>query len=465
MRYISTRGISPALNFEDVLMAGLARDGGLYVPEFIPVLSSEEINAFKSLKYEEVAYRVMKPFVGDTFTKSEFKTLIEGAYSSFYNSDICPLVELSKNNFLLELFHGPTLAFKDVAMQLIGKMFESILRRRNSRATIVAATSGDTGSAAMEAFRGNDLADVFVLFPEGRISGVQRRQMTTLSEKNLHAISVGGDFDDCQSLVKQMFNNVVFRERVKLSGVNSINWARVLAQTVYYFTSAVALGAPQNKVSFVVPTGNFGNIFAGYIAKQMGLPIHRLIIATNENDILHRTLLTGEYVRENLLITSSPSMDIQIASNFERLLFSLEQKNSSKIAKKMQDLSNSGRFSLSPGALDSLRENFSSGRASNQETLLTIESMKEKWGEIVCPHTAVALKVAESLDGRDTSYPVISLATAHPAKFPEAVEAATGDIPNLPERYADLLTKEERVVNVNDSALRVQEVITDRILR
>jgi threonine synthase len=464
MRYVSTRGITPALNFEGALMGGLAFDGGLYVPETVPIFSNEQIQAFKNLKYSEVAYEVMKPFVGDTFTKNELFSLIDSAYSSFNHNDICPLVKLSDNNYLLELFHGPTLAFKDVAMQIIGKMFETILSRKNRRATIVAATSGDTGSAAMEAFRSSELADIFVLFPQGRVSEVQRRQMTTLVESNIHALSIDGDFDDCQLIVKQMFNDFDFRERVKLTGVNSINWARVLAQTVYFFTAAVGLGAPQKKVSFTVPTGNFGDIFAGYMAKKMGLPIERLIIATNENDILHRTLETGEYVRRNLLQTNSPSMDIQISSNFERLLFDLEDKSGSNVQLLMKSLKEDGKFVLNSRAFDSLKESFSSGRVSNKETLATLKSVWHNHGELVCPHTAVGLNVALRDNINETSYPMVTLATAHPAKFPDAVKSATGIMPKLPDRYFDLHSKKENFTSAKNSVEQVKEIIIDRIV-
>ncbi len=300
MKYVSTRGKAPDLNFEQAMLTGLARDGGLYVPEKYPTLSTEKIASFSTKSYEEVAFEIMKPFVGDTFTDNEFKKIIKLAYAGFSHRAKCPIVQLSENHFLLELFHGPTLAFKDVAMQLIGQMFEVALKRRGEKVTIVGATSGDTGSAAMEAFKGLDSVNLFIMYPHGRVSEVQRRQMTTPNESNVHALAVDGDFDTCQALLKDMFNDFDFRDEVKLAGVNSINWARVLAQVVYYFTSAVAIGAPNRKVSFTVPTGNFGDIFAGYVAKKMGLPIERLIIATNQNDILHRTLKTGNHTKSGV---------------------------------------------------------------------------------------------------------------------------------------------------------------------
>ena len=323
MLYVSTRGTAPRLGFEEAMLAGLARDGGLYVPESWPTMTPAEIAALAGLPYPEAAFRVMRPFVADAFPEPEFRAILARAYAGFRHPAVAPLVQLGPNDWLLELHHGPTLAFKDVAMQLIGGLFEASLKRSGRRITIVGATSGDTGSAAIEAFRGREGIEVFILFPDGRVSEVQRRQMTTAAEANVHALAIAGDFDDAQARVKDMFNDHAFRDGVGLAGVNSINWARVLAQTVYYFTSAVALGAPHRPVSFTVPTGNFGDIFAGWVAKRMGLPIDRLVIATNQNDILHRTLETGEHRRAGVRPSISPSMDIEVSSNFERLLFEL----------------------------------------------------------------------------------------------------------------------------------------------
>ena len=332
MQYISTRGAAPKLGFEEAMLAGLARDGGLYLPETWPELSAAEIAGFAGLGYEEVAFRVMWPFVEGAFTAPEFREILARAYQGFDHAVRCPLVQIGPNDWLLELFHGPTLAFKDVAMQLIGQMFEASLKRSGRRLTIVGATSGDTGSAAIEAFRGRAGVDVFILYPDGRVSEVQRRQMTTPPDSNVHALAIAGDFDDAQARVKDMFNDHVFRDAVGLAGVNSINWARVLAQAVYYFTAAVALGAPRRPVSFTVPTGNFGDVFAGYVAKRMGLPIERLVIATNQNDILHRTLATGAHKRQGVAPSISPSMDIQVSSNFERLLFDLYDRQGAAVA-------------------------------------------------------------------------------------------------------------------------------------
>ena len=460
MRYISTRGQAPVLSFEEAMLTGLARDGGLYLPETIPQMTHEEIAALAGLSYEEIAFRVMKPFIGDCFTDDEFKGIIERAYAGFGHDARAPLVQMGPNHFLLELFHGPTLAFKDFAMQLIGQLFQAALGRRGDRVTIVGATSGDTGSAAIEAFRGLDNVDVFSLFPEGRVSEVQRRQMTTPSEANVHALAVKGDFDDCQAALKDMFNDFDFRDEVKLAGVNSINWARVLAQVVYYFSSAVSLGAPHRKVSFTVPTGNFGDIFAGYVAKRMGLPIEHLVIATNQNDILHRTMVSGAHVKEGVSPSISPSMDIQVSSNFERALYYAYGQDGSAVAHEMEALKTEGGFTVSQGALEFLRETFLSGRASEEETSATIRAAFAATGETLCPHSAVGVKVAEENLG---TTPMITLATAHPAKFPDAVEAATGERPPLPNRMADLYDRSERFSAIDNDLGAIENLIRERI--
>ncbi|WP_386679921.1 threonine synthase [Loktanella sp. R86503] len=459
MRYISTRGQAPILSFEDTMLTGLARDGGLYVPETIPTLSLDQIAAMAGQSYEDVAYTVMRPFIGDTFTDAQFRELIAKAYAGFGHAARAPLVQLAPNHFLLELFHGPTLAFKDFAMQLIGQMFQAALARSGDRVTIVGATSGDTGSAAIEAFRGLDAVDVFILYPHGRVSEVQRRQMTTPTESNVHAIAVDGDFDGCQALVKDMFNDFQFREDVRLAGVNSINWGRVLAQVVYYFTSAVSLGAPHRKVSFTVPTGNFGDIFAGYIAKQMGLPIGELVVATNTNDILHRTLETGAYTKDSVTPTISPSMDIQVSSNFERALFYAYGQDGAAVASQMDDLKQGG-FTISQGAIDALRDTYASGRVSESDTSGTITRYLAAHGELLCPHTAVGANIGEKHLG---ATPMVTLATAHPAKFPAAVEAATGIHPPLPPRMADLYDRPERITRSTADLAAIQKIIKDRI--
>ena len=460
MKYISTRGQAPALTFEEAMLTGLARDGGLYVPETIPQISADEIAALAGLSYEETAYRVMRPFIGDSFTDGEFRDIISRAYAGFGHAARAPLVQLAPNHFLLELFHGPTLAFKDFAMQLIGQLFEAALKRRGERVTIVGATSGDTGSAAIEAFRGLDAVDVFILFPHGRVSEVQRRQMTTPDDANVHALALDGDFDDCQARLKDMFNDFAFRDGVRLAGVNSINFARVLAQVVYYFSSAVSLGAPGRKVSFTVPTGNFGDIFAGYIAKQMGLPIDRLVVATNQNDILHRCLNGQGYFKGETIPSISPSMDILVSSNFERALFYAYGQDGAAVAQLMDELS-SGGFNVSQGAMEALRESFSSGRASEDETLATIAATLDSSTELLCPHSAVGVKVAE--EQRDPATPMITLATAHPAKFPDAVERASGIRPPLPPRMADLYDRSERVSRIDNDLAAIETHIKGHI--
>ncbi|WP_425074005.1 threonine synthase [Sagittula sp. S175] len=460
MRYISTRGQAPALTFEDAMLSGLARDGGLYVPETIPQMSADDIRALNGLSYEEIAFRVMRPYVGDGFTDEVFADLIAKAYAGFGHNARAPLVQLAPNHFLLELFHGPTLAFKDFAMQLIGQLFQEALERRGERVTIVGATSGDTGSAAIEAFKGLDNVDVFILFPHGRVSEVQRRQMTTPSESNVHALAVDGHFDDCQARLKDMFNHFEFRDSVRLAGVNSINWARVLAQVVYYFSSAVSLGAPDRKVSFTVPTGNFGDIFAGYIAKKMGLPIDRLIVATNQNDILHRCLSSGDYHTSEVHPSISPSMDIQVSSNFERALFDAYDRDGAAVAQLMDELKQGG-FSVSQGALQALREHFDSGAVTEAQTLDTILLANTTMGELLCPHSAVGVRVGEAL--RKPEVPMITLATAHPAKFPDAVEKASGIRPPLPNRMADLYERPERVTRVANDLAALESLVQERI--
>ncbi len=459
MRYISTRGAAPVLNFGEAMMTGLARDGGLYVPEVVPQMTHAEIAGLAGLPYEEIAYRVMRPFIGDTFGDVEFKVLLSNAYKGFGHAARAPLVQLGPNHFLLELFHGPTLAFKDFAMQLIGQMMQAALAKTGARITIVGATSGDTGSAAMEAFRGLANVDLFILYPHGRVSDVQRRQMTTPVEANVHALAMDGDFDDCQARVKDMFNDFDFRDGVRLAGVNSINWARVLAQVVYYFSAAVSLGAPARPVSFTVPTGNFGDIFAGYIARKMGLPIEQLVIATNQNDILDRAIKSGEYKTNGVKPSISPSMDIQVSSNFERALFDAYGRDGAAVAALMEEMKTGG-FSISQGALQMLRETFASGRCSEEETRATITHAYATTGEVLCPHSAVGVKVAEEHLGQ---VPMITLATAHPAKFPDAVEAAMGTRPALPDRMADLFDRPERMTRVANDLGALQALIRERI--
>ncbi|MEM1345276.1 MAG: threonine synthase [Pseudomonadota bacterium] len=460
MRYISTRGQAPVLPFEEAMLTGLAYDGGLYVPEEVPALSHERLRALSGCSYEEVALAVMYPFVGEAFTEEEFTDLIARAYAGFGHSLRVPLAQIGPNDWVLELHHGPTLAFKDVAMQLIGVMFEHVLARRGERVCIVGATSGDTGSAAIEAFRGNPQADVFILYPHGRVSEVQRRQMTTPSEANVHALAIEGDFDDCQALLKAMFNDLDFRDAVGLAAVNSINWARVLAQTVYYVTSALTLGAPGRTVAYSVPTGNFGDIYAGNIARRMGLPIERLIVATNENDILHRCLQTGAYTHADVVQTTAPSMDIQVSSNFERALFEAHDSDPRAVTALMDDLK-SGSFTVPQGALEALRQGYDSARVSQEETAETIRAVHAATGQVLDPHSAIGVHAAGQHRG-DPSVPMVSLACAHAAKFPDAVETACGIRPALPDRLADLYERPERITVLPNDLATVETHIRER---
>jgi threonine synthase len=444
VRYVSTRGEAPPLDFVAVMLAGLARDGGLYVPEFWPVFPPEMIAGPAGKPYAEVAVEVFRPFVGEAIPEADLARLAREAYDTFRHPAVVPLVQYGPNCFLAELFHGPTLAFKDLAMQFVARLMSHVLAQRGERATIVGATSGDTGGAAVEAFRGRPQVDVVVLFPHGRISDVQRRMMTTATDDNVHAIAIEGTFDDCQAIVKGLFNHHGFRDRVRLSGVNSINWTRIVAQVVYYFTAAVALGSPHRKVAFTVPTGNFGDVFAGYVASRMGLPIDRLVIATNVNDILVRTLTTGAYELKEVTATTSPSMDIQVSSNFERLLFDANGRNAGVVRALMGSLAQSRRFLIDARALAEVRSQFSAGRADEEETAATIRTMRKETGYLLDPHSAVAVAVAEK-ESRDPALPMIVLGTAHPAKFPDAVAAACGVTLSLPDWLAELPSRAERV--------------------
>lgn len=454
MDYISTRGEAPALGFSDALLAGLASDGGLYVPRTWPSLSKKEIRALRGLSYQDAAFEILYRFTGGEIPAEDFKAMIVEAYATFRHPAVAPLVQTGPNAFVMELFHGTTLAFKDVAMQLIGRLMDYVLTKRGEHATIVGATSGDTGGAAIDAFAGRDRTDIFILFPEGKVSPVQQRQMTTSTEKNVHAMAVKGNFDDCQNLVKAMFNDAPFRNRVRLSGVNSINWARIMAQVVYYFTSAVSLGAPDRKLSFTVPTGNFGDIFAGFVAKKMGLPIDRLVIATNENDILARTLRTGRYEMKPVKATATPSMDIAISSNFERLLFEAYGRDAAAVRGLMESLKQSGSFEIAPEALKAIRREFKAGRASEKQVAETMRNTLADTGYLLDPHTAVGVFVAKA--NEKSNSPMITLATAHPAKFPKAVKDATGIDPALPLWLGDLMDRQERF-EVLDADLKAVE--------
>ncbi len=460
MDYISTRGEAPTLGFDDVLLAALARDGGLYVPETWPKLKPDAIAALAGRPFAEVAVEVIHPFVGDALLHDELHRMTEEAYARFGHAAVTPLVQIAPNRFVLELFHGPTLAFKDVAMQLLARLMDRVLEKRRRRATIVGATSGDTGGAAIEAFRGSERVDVVIFFPEGRVSDVQRRMMTTPTEGNVHAVAVRGTFDDCQALVKGMFNDHAFRDRTALSGVNSINWARIAGQITYYFAAAAALGAPHRAVSFAVPTGNFGDIFAGYAAKRMGLPVDKLVIASNVNDILPRTLSSGAYEMREVVATTSPSMDIQVSSNFERYLFEASGRDAAFIRAKMGALRQEGRFDLGP-LKAKMQRDFAAVAASEKDVADAIGRLRDESAYLMDPHTACGVVAAERALGTGAGTPQVVLSTAHPAKFPDAIAAITGKRPALPERLSGLLTAHERFAIIDNDLAAAERLVED----
>jgi threonine synthase len=446
VKYVSTRGEAPALGFADALLAGLARDGGLYTPATLPKWRPEAIRSLRGLSYAEVAVRVMAPFIAGEFGNAELEAMTAEAYAGFRHAATAPLVQIDVNLLSLELFHGPTLAFKDFAMQWLSQAMNRVLGQRSERATILGATSGDTGAAAVEAFGGQSQTDVYILYPEGRVSDVQRRQMTTVGKPNVHALAVEGTFDDCQRIVKALFGDLTFRDEVKLSGVNSINWARIVAQIVYYFVGAVALGAPDRPVSFAVPTGNFGDVLAGYYAKRMGLPIEQLIVATNENDILARALASGRYEPKGVKATQSPSMDIQVSSNFERALFEASDHDPEAIRKLMSDFSRDGEFTIPKPILERLRADFVAERIDESACTTEMSRVYRESGLVIDPHSAVGVGAARRLLADSPATPVVALGTAHPAKFPDAVELATGLRPPLPEHLSNLLDRKESIV-------------------
>ena len=461
MRYVSTRGSAPILEFEDAVLAGLARDGGLYVPEDWPVLSAELLRDLRGKPYTEVAYQVMAPFVGDAIGESEFRAMIAESYAGFDHPAVAPLRQLDANLWLLELFHGPTLAFKDFALQLLGRLFDHILAKRGERVTIVGATSGDTGSAAIEACRDRDAIDIFILHPKGRVSDIQRRQMTTVTAGNVYNIAIDGTFDDCQDLVKAMFGDEAFRDTLHLSAVNSINWARIMAQVVYYVSAAVALGAPDRKVAFSVPTGNFGDVFAGYVATKCGLPVEQLIIATNANDILTRFFGTGEMSMNPVVPTLAPAMDIQVSSNFERLMFDLCGRDGRVITQSMAAFRDGGTMRLGDDAMEKARSLFDASRLDDGGIRAAIKQVRDETGTLIDPHTATAIHAA-SEKARNASAPMVVLGTAHPAKFLDAVESAVNERPDLPPRLASLLDLPERMETLPNELATVQGFIQTR---
>jgi len=453
VHYVSTRGAAPRLGFADALLTGLARDGGLYTPVSPPVWRPEAIGALAGLPYARAATLIMSDFIGGDFGASDLEAMTADAYAGFRHAATAPLVQIEPNLFSLELFHGPTLAFKDFAMQWLGRAMDKVLAERGERTTVLGATSGDTGAAAIEAFGGLARADVFILYPNGRVSDVQRRQMTSVGKPNVHAMAVEGTFDDCQRIVKTLFGDLSFRDDMRLSGVNSINWARILAQIVYYFVAAVALGAPGRAVSFAVPTGNFGDVLAGYYAKRMGLPVERLVIATNENDILARTLATGRYEARGVKATQSPSMDIEVSSNFERLLFEASGRDPEAVTAMMGDFASQGWFAVPSAALARIRADFGAERVDERQCAAEMARVWRECGLIIDPHSAVGVAAARRTLAADPATPVVALGTAHPAKFPDAVERATGVRPALPPHLADLMDRPERSVALpNDPA-------------
>ncbi|MCT2558525.1 threonine synthase [Tsuneonella sp. YG55] len=461
MEYVSTRGSAPALDFEGATLAGLASDGGLYVPREWPAFTAAEIAAMRGLPYPELAARVMAPFVAGSLADERLLELTRSAYGRFAHEAVTPLAQLDEQHWLLELFHGPTLAFKDVALQLLGLLFEEFLARAGGNLTIVGATSGDTGSAAIDAVAGREGVEVFMLHPHGKVSDVQRRQMTTVLAPNVHNIAIDGSFDDAQAMVKRMFGDGEMTGRFRLSAVNSINWARLMAQVVYYFAAALQLGAPERKVAFSVPTGNFGDIFAGYVASRMGLPVERLIVATNVNDILHRALSAGDYSAGTVTPTAAPSMDIQVSSNFERLLFDLGGRDGPAMAEQMRGFEASRAMRLTNAQREGAAALFASARVEPDEMTAAMRWAHEACGQTIDPHTAIGLHAARS-SGIPAEVPLVTLATAHPAKFRDAVERATGQRPQLPARVGDLFAHEERYAELPGEYEAVRAFISER---
>ncbi len=466
MRYVSTRGDGNGASesFEDVLLAGLARDGGLFVPESWPAPFSEsDLGEMASLGYADLAVRLTQPFIGDAVEPAALERIAQETYAGFEHPATAPLSQLGPRFWMMELYHGPTLAFKDYALQFLGRLFDHVVARRGERLTIVGATSGDTGSAAIEACRGRKSLSIVILHPEGRVSEVQRRQMTTVDEANVHNVAVDGTFDDCQAMVKAMFNDLPFRDALNLAAINSINWARILAQTVYYAYAALALGSPARPVTFAVPTGNFGNVYSGYVAARLGLPIRHLMVATNANDILARFFASAGYYKSDVVASISPSMDIQVASNFERLLFELHGRDGDSVRALIGSLDQGGGFDVAADKLDLARELFSGRRVDDNRTL---ECMARVWlqcGALIDPHSAAGVAAAEEViqekNGAAGQGAIVCLATAHPAKFPDAVERATGIRAQLPDRLGDLLERPEHVTHLPNDLAAVKEFV------
>lgn len=459
MRYISTRGQAPTLNFEDVLLAGLASDGGLYVPEILPQFTIEEISSWAGLCYHELAFKIMRPFIGAAISDADFKQILQETYSVFDHYSVAPLRQLAGNEWVLELFHGPTLAFKDFALQLLGRLLDYVLAKRNERVVIMGATSGDTGSAAIEGCRHCKNVDIFILHPHNRVSEVQRRQMTTILGDNIHNIAIEGNFDDCQEMVKASFADQTFLKGTRLVAVNSINWARIMAQIVYYFYAALQLGAPLRSVAFSVPTGNFGDIYAGYLARNMGLPINQLVVATNRNDILHRFISGNHYDRDQLYPSLSPSMDIMVSSNFERLLFDLHGRNGQLVADLLDNFKKTGKLSIAEDRWLEVRKLFDSQAINDEQTCQTIAEIYQQTTEVLDPHTAIGVMAARQCR-RSLALPMVVLGTAHPVKFPEAIlKAGVTKTIALPNHLADLLQRDEQYTVLPNELFKVQAFV------
>ncbi len=462
MKYVSTRGQAPVLDFEEVTLAGLARDGGLYLPEHWPEFSPAEIREMRGLSYPELVVSVLRPFVGDSIDEKHLKTMADHAYVNFSHTAIAPIKQLDTNLFFMELFQGPTLAFKDFALQFLGQLFAHFLHKRGEQCTIVGATSGDTGSAAIEAVRGIEGVELFMLHPDGRVSDVQRKQMTYVADKNIHNIAIEGHFDDCQNLVKAMFNDGAYRDEMNLSAVNSINWARIAAQVVYYFRAALALGGPDRPISVSVPTGNFGNIFAAFVASKMGLPIAQFIIGSNQNDILTRFFASGKMTQQTVHPSLSPSMDIQISSNFERYLFEMSGRDAAKIAQLMDEFKQQGEFSAETILFDAIKQNFSAHRLDDEQTKAEIARWYQQTGEIIDPHSIIGVAAARA-KSLDPAIPVVCMGTAHPAKFADAVESVIGAKVPYPQRLEKVLKAEEHFAVLNNDLAAVQAYMRQKV--
>ena len=462
MEFISTRGKDGPISFETALLNGLARDGGLYLPVSWPRFNLDEIRQMRDLSYSDLAGLIMSRFTDGEINQVEMTSLARQSYADFTHPDVAPLRPVAENIHILELFHGPTIAFKDYAMQFLSRVFDRALTRQNRTAVILGATSGDTGSAALEAFKGRDSVDVFILFPNGRVSPVQQKQMTSISAKGAHAVAVSGDFDDCQDMVKACFNDVVFRDEMNLSAVNSINWARLMPQIVYYFASALKVGAPKQTVAFCVPTGNFGNVFAGWVATKMGLPVEKFIVASNRNDILTRFFATGTMQRRSVDPSLSPSMDIQVSSNFERLLFELLDRDGVEVARLMKRFAKSGSFDVAENVLRSALSLFSGFCLNDDGTRAEIRSTYQQTGMVIDPHSAVGLagaRQARTSGLVSQGTPIISLACAHPAKFPDAVKSACGIYPDLPDHLANLMQRDDAMLTAENDMEAVQALL------